>query len=191
MPPAALRQFLEVHSGVATIQLQPGEHNSISWRWSSDGKYSANSVYANAVWKVEKIQLYSVNLEEWGPCQMSCLRMACDPRKVQDHWLLGEERNASQRSLCALPEPTWISAAPASHMPCLYQALEAYPELSQPPGQFGSKHWNNTAPGLARGDMPCSAPCKPESLDLPCPPHLVEHLEGAEHPDFPKQCCCP
>jgi hypothetical protein len=49
MPPAALRQFLEVNSAVATIQLQPGEHDSISWRWSSDGKYSANSAYANVV----------------------------------------------------------------------------------------------------------------------------------------------
>jgi hypothetical protein len=41
----ALEQFLEVHDKLANTQLQPGITDTVTWRWTTNGQYLANSAY--------------------------------------------------------------------------------------------------------------------------------------------------
>jgi hypothetical protein len=41
----ALEQFLLVHDRLESVQLQPGVHDTVTWRWTADGQYSASSAY--------------------------------------------------------------------------------------------------------------------------------------------------
>jgi hypothetical protein len=47
LSPQALIEFTTIHNRLATIQLQPGTPDSVSWRWTTDHKYSATSAYVS------------------------------------------------------------------------------------------------------------------------------------------------
>jgi hypothetical protein len=46
LPAAALSQFLTIHGRLENVQLQHGVKDSITWKWSSDGQYTATSAYS-------------------------------------------------------------------------------------------------------------------------------------------------
>lgn len=187
LPHSAIIQAVQLWELVQFTQLQLGTPDSVSWRWTADGAYSASSAYAiqfegakrtgfqKTVWYSDA--LIKCRIFAWlavqGRCRTADVLTRCGlPHNDSCALCLSSPETAAHLlAVCPMTMQLWCTVLQLTNLPPCF-----LPEQTQ------------TLKYLALHHAAAHASTQAEKLDSSGSIGLVDDVEGTQYTDFPGAC---